>query len=317
MSNSASKQTVFILGGTGTTGASVVNGLLDSGKYHVVIGVRPASLSKPEVLKLQERGVEVRAVELDAAPATIDAALKGVDTVIFATPFSETDKQPRWADAAKRVGVKRFVPDDWATPCERGVRKMYDQKASIRDYIKSIGLGYTFIDVGLWAVLALPEDKSESQDIFLPSKSHRITGSGDVKCAITHIPDIGRFVAEIIADDHTLNQYVFCWGDEKTQNEVWDIARKVKLELTGEPLKATPKIETEEEVLQKVKDAKDGTVDQMGSEYVLSICIRGDNTVENAKKPGYGGAMDARELYPNLKVLTVEEVARLVYGKSA
>lgn len=79
------------------------------------------------MLKLQERGVEVRAVELSDAPAKLDDALKGVDTVIFATPFSETGKQPRWADAAKRSGVKRFITDDWATPCERGVRKMYDQ----------------------------------------------------------------------------------------------------------------------------------------------------------------------------------------------
>jgi len=30
------------------------------------------------------------------------------------------------------------------------VRKVYDQKAAIQNYIKAIGLAYTFIDVGLW-----------------------------------------------------------------------------------------------------------------------------------------------------------------------
>lgn len=167
------------------------------------------------------------------------------------------------------------------------------------------------------AALALPEDKEEPQEIFLPSKSHRITGTGDVKCATTHIPDIGRFVAEIVADDRTLNKYVFCWGDEKTQKEIWDIACKVKLELTGEPLKATPRNESEEEVLEKVKNTEDGTFAQMAAEYLLSICIRGDSTVENAKKPEFGGALDARELYPDLKVSTIEEVAKVLYKRSA
>lgn len=77
--------------------------------------------------KLQERGVEIRAVELSDTPAELDAALKGVDTVLVTTFFTEIGKQVHLADAAKRVGVKRFVPNDWATPCVRGVRKMYDQ----------------------------------------------------------------------------------------------------------------------------------------------------------------------------------------------
>ncbi|KLO11922.1 NAD(P)-binding protein [Schizopora paradoxa] len=317
MSNSSSKQTVFVLGGTGKTGASIVNGLLESDKYNVTLGVRPASLSKPEVLDFQKRGAEVRAVELTDAPDTLDAVLKGVDTVIFAAVFSEIDKQTLWADASKRAGVKRFIPDDWATPCVRGVRKLFDQKAAVQDYIKSIGLGYTFIDVGLWAELSFPEDTEEPKATFIPSKSHRIVGSGNIKNAIIHTPDIGRFVAEIIADSRTLNQYVFCWGDEKTQNELWDIARKVKLELTGEPLKATPIFETDELVRERVRNAEDGSVEQLGSEYVLSFLVRGDNTVENAKKPEYGGALDARELYPHLKVTTAEEVARELYKQSA
>ncbi len=119
--------------------------------------------------KLREHGVEIRAIELSNSPAELDAVLKGVDTVISTTFITEIDKQVRLADAAKRVGVKRFIPNDWATPCVRGLRKMFDQvrtsntfspachvayprsqKAAIHDYVKSIGLGYTFIDAGLW-----------------------------------------------------------------------------------------------------------------------------------------------------------------------
>lgn len=137
-----------------------------------------------------------------------------------------------------------------------------------------------------------------------------------MKNAITHIPEIGKFAAEIIDDERTLNKYVFCWGDEKTQNEVWEIARRVKPEVGGgEPLKATPKHESGDDLKEALKSVEDGSFMQVAAEYLLSLFDRGDNTVENAKKQEYGGALDARELYPDLKISTVEEVARAMYRK--
>ena len=41
-------------------------------------------------------------------------------------------------------------------------------------------------------------------------------------------------------------------------------------------------------------------IEELFLEYAYSLWIRGDNTVENAKKLEYGGALDARELYPEL-----------------
>ncbi|KLO11935.1 NAD(P)-binding protein [Schizopora paradoxa] len=314
---SASKPTVFVLGGTGTTGTSVVNGLLDSGKYNVIVGVRPASLSKPAVSKLKERGVEIRAVELTADGAeAIDAALKGVDIVVSTIFLGAIDKQVYLADAAKRVGVRRFVPCDWASCCVRGVRKLFDEKAAIQDHVKTIGLPYTFIDVGIWATGTLPSDQEVPEENPIPGRSHKIIGTGDVKNAITHIPEIGKFAAEIIDDERTLNKYVFCWGDEKTQNEVWEIARRVKPEVSGgEALKAIPIYESGDVLQEALSSVEDGSFMQVAVEYLVSLFIRGDNTVENAKKLEYGGALDARELYPDLKISTVEEVARIMYQK--
>ena len=53
--------------------------------------------------------------------------LKGVDTVISTLVFTQLDLQRPLIHAAKKAGVQRFVPDDWATPCVRGVRAFYDQ----------------------------------------------------------------------------------------------------------------------------------------------------------------------------------------------
>lgn len=44
---------------------------------------------------------------------------------------------------------------------------------------------------------------------------------------MTDLRDIGKFVARIIADQRTLDKSVFCWSEEKTQQEVWDIVKKV------------------------------------------------------------------------------------------
>lgn len=49
-------------------------------------------------------------------------------------------------------------------------------------------------------------------------------------------------------------------------------------------------------------------------EYRYSLCIRGDNTIENAKKAEYGSALDARELYPDIKVRKFVDYARENYA---
>ena len=51
-----------------------------------------------------------------------------------------------------------------------------------------------------------------------------------------------------------------------------------------------------------------------GLEYLYSIYVRGDNTVENAKRLG---ALDARELYPDIKPASLEEHAKALYRSTA
>ena len=45
-------------------------------------------------------------------------------------------------------------------------------------------------------------------------------GSYETRTAVTNLSDIGKFVARIVDDPRSLNQYVFCWGDEVTQATV-------------------------------------------------------------------------------------------------
>ena len=148
------------------------------------------------------------------------------------------------------------------------------------------------------------------KDTILPL-NHYIFGTGDVLTATIDTADIGRFVAKIIDDPRTLNRQVFCYGEHKTQNETWSITKKIKEELRGGALDAVPRIVTIEEL--KSGQKAESFVESAMWEYMYSMFVRGDNTVENAQKHDYGAALDARVLYPDLAVTSLEEFVRRSY----
>ena len=78
---------------------------------------------------------------------------------------------------------------------------------------------------------------------------------------------------------------------------------------------------TAEELLQTAAAAKEkvqqdpsdemSIVMQAWTEYLYSMHILGENTLENAKRLGY---LDAKELYPDIPTTTLEECAKAFYA---
>ena len=56
------------------------------------------------------------------------------------------------------------------------------------------------------------------------------------------------------------------------------------------------------------------SVESIIAGYLYSVWYRGDNTVENAKKPEFGNALDAKELYPDLKLRTIRDFLKEKYS---
>lgn len=50
---------------------------------------------------------------------------------------------------------------------------------------------------------------------------------GEAPNLLTDLRDVGHFVARIVADERTLNRYVFTWGAVVTENEVYAIMEEV------------------------------------------------------------------------------------------
>jgi hypothetical protein len=80
--------------------------------------------------------------------------------------------------------------------------------------------------------LSSPRLPSGRIDYALPFPNDRILGDGKAPSARTHIKDIGRYVAKVIADPRTLNKSVFTYSEVLTSNEVFNIVER----LSGEDL---------------------------------------------------------------------------------
>ncbi|GJC86274.1 isoflavone reductase-like protein [Colletotrichum liriopes] len=284
---------VFIVGGSGMTGRSIIDGLLESSTAFEIIALsRPSSLNSAKNQALRNAGVSVVSAECSGSEAALVQTLQGADVVISAVSAYALKDQIPLATAAKKAGVKRFVPCSFATVTPpRGVMKLAEIKDDVLAHVKSLYLPYTTIDVGWWQELAPPRVPSGRLDDTLVYPPTEIIGNGNVPSALTHRGDTDKFVARIITDDRTLNKQVFAYGSILTQHEIWNMVEKV----SGEKLERN--YVSREEIDRRVAEARKvlaADPDDMGKvmatigpEYYLSWGIRGYNTPEYAKYLGY------------------------------
>ncbi|KAK4212514.1 hypothetical protein QBC37DRAFT_191870 [Rhypophila decipiens] len=288
---------VAIVGATGATGSSIVNGLLasDSVRYEITALIRPASMQKPAVAELAKRGVKVVSAELTAPQEELVNLLTGIDVVISAIYIAELKSEMLLADAAKAAGVKRFVPCFFATVIPpKGVTALRDMKEDVLNHIKKMHLGYTVIDVGWWYQLSIPRLPSGRIDYALTMTNSPIAGEGKVPSGLTDLRDVGKFVAKIIADPRTLNRMVFAYTKLWTQTEVRDLMDR----LSGE--KCTREYMSPKEIQDAIAECLTDPSKYIAVatlQYLNSWGVRGDNTPEIAKYLGY---LLASELYPEL-----------------
>ncbi|KAH9826209.1 Isoflavone reductase family protein, partial [Teratosphaeria destructans] len=225
---------VGLIGATGETGRSILNGLLEAGTFDIVALTRPSSLAKPANQALPSQGIELRAIDLKGPHAEIVQALDGIEILISAVgPNDQLDQIPL-VDAAHEAGVKRFLPCAFVTVMVGGVglHLLRDLKEQVYNHIKLVGLPYTIVDVGWWYQIYLPRLPSGRLDYALIFPHTTQPGDGTVPSATTDLRDIGRYVARIIVDPRTLNRYVFVYNELLTPEASWRLLES----LAGEAL---------------------------------------------------------------------------------
>ncbi|KAK1544905.1 isoflavone reductase [Colletotrichum paranaense] len=288
---------VAVLGGTGETGTSIMNGLLSSPetKYEITALIRPSSLEKPEVKALEKRGVKIATVDLSGPEDEIANQLTGHEVVVSAIVADKLLDQIPLANAAKKAGVKRFVPCFFGTVMPgRGMLWFRDQKEDVLNHIQTIYLPYTVIDVGWWYQISLPRLASGRIDAVASPFYNWIAGDGSVLSGMTDLRDVGKYVARIIADPRTLNHRVFAFTELMSQNEVYDLIEKMSGEKVERKYMSADEIEA---AMVKAKDDKANPHRLSVLQYRKSWGLRGDNTPEYARYLGY---QIAKDLYPDL-----------------
>ncbi|CAG8417245.1 unnamed protein product [Penicillium salamii] len=313
---------VAVVGASGETGQSIINGLLGASdaKFEVKALTQPESLSKPINADLKSRGVEIVPVNLSGPQEKLVEVLTGIDVVISAIFFGSLDDEIPLANAAKAARVKRFVQSAFMVVVPpRGVVDFREKKEENFNHIQKIRLPYTYIDVGWWYQITLPRLPSGRLDYLRAAgqPSQPIGLDGNLPSALADIRDVGRYVANIIADPRTLNKKVHVFNEVHTQNEVYDLLESVSGGKLDREYILEPEVKERIEQARLAVKGNQGDLSALGmltvSQLSFSWEIRGDNTPENAAYLGY---LNGKELYPELEFTTLKEyVIEALEGK--
>ena len=283
-----------------TIGSSILEGLLESSHdFHIVALVRSSSLQKPANLALPSKGVSVRTLDLGiSSEAEIASALQDIDILISAIGATDLLSQTALVTAAQIAGVKRFIPCAFLPIVPAGgIHDLRDQKQVIYNHIFQLRVPYTIIDVGWWYQISTPQVPSGKLAAYgMGMGKDEIAGDGNVLSGLTDLRDIGRYVAEIIVDERTLNKWVFVYNELWSQNAIYDLFDKK----TGE--KIPRNYVSEEALLARIESTEGSTgmgalMKRIPAQYKYSWGVRGDNTPEYAVYLGY---LTSKDLYPDL-----------------
>lgn len=108
------------------------------------------------------------------------------------------------------------------------------QKLEIRELLKSWcaasngASAYTFVDIGWWMQYLVPSSSKATSGLG-PVEDEYYT-QDDKPIIVTDVTAVGPYIARILGDPRTANQYVIVWEDELPLSK----AREISEEASGE-----------------------------------------------------------------------------------
>lgn len=194
-------QTVLLVGATGMLGGRIAHHLLHEDGARVRLLVRDAGGKKDALDPLVAAGAELIAGDLSDA-ASLDRATQGVDVVVSAVqgdPDVIVDGQVALARAAKRNGVRRILPSDFALDLFKatpGEHAAFDARRTADEHIAEVGLEQVNILQGGFMELFMPGMGA----IDLDKGTVGFFGDGERPIEVTSVEDTARMTARIALD---------------------------------------------------------------------------------------------------------------------
>ncbi|ORX56884.1 NmrA family protein [Hesseltinella vesiculosa] len=216
-----------IVGITGNQAGATAQHLLANGARVRGISRNPA---KATAWKEAE---ELVPGSLDDAASLVEA-LKGADSVFFATPMMLDDAEIQMGknvvDAALQNGVRHLVFASVGIVEQSRVVPHWNTKYEIEQYIRASGIPFTIVRPGLFMDNYLPTG------IFPPNGAKMIGMlEPETKAQLVNVDDIGYVVSEILQNrDRYLSQTIELASDYLNGSEMAQIRAKVlKLDEPG------------------------------------------------------------------------------------
>jgi uncharacterized protein YbjT (DUF2867 family) len=199
-------KTILLAGSNGGVGSLVLQALLAKQDVQVrVLNRRPASAAAP---------VEVHHGDV-ADPAVADAAVKGVGAIISTLnggPDVMIKGQMALLEAAKRHGVRRFIPSDYSGyffGLDYGDNVFLDMHKRFAETLQTSSVGYSIVLSGGFIEVAL----GKTGVFNFKEGTAAFWGTGSEQVDLTSKPDVAKLVAEVVFDDRAHNQVVQYAGE--------------------------------------------------------------------------------------------------------
>lgn len=181
---------ILVTGGTGKVGTGLVKQLSSLSAPFKVMARDPAKAKNT-------LGANVEVVQGDLAnPGSLDAAMKGVDTVFLLSPVSpaQVEHQSNAIQAAKRAGVKRVVKLSSVGATPSSPMQFGRWHAQTEQELQSSGMQWTFLRPHYFMQTMLGGARTiiDQGMMFAPL--------GDAKISLVDTRDVAAVAARVLVD---------------------------------------------------------------------------------------------------------------------
>lgn len=293
------KPTVLVLGATGMLGTKIISALLDKGATEVKAMVRPSTDENEEnrqkMEEMKAKGVII--VEGDLMkPETLLPIFQGVEVVVSAVGNNQATVpgQKNAIDAAKKQGVKRFIPSDYSVDYRKldyGDNDNLDMRKEVLSYLQESGLEYTLILNGAFmdniSTPYMPQFDFDN-GIF------KYWGDGETLVDMTTTDDTAKYVAEAVSDRDLVNTALEVAGEVLTMKELLAAYE----EATGKTLQVQQlgSVEELKAWIEQKKPIARSPVEYIPQQYEYAM-VSGKAKLDNLQN----------DRYPHIKPLTVKQ----------
>jgi uncharacterized protein YbjT (DUF2867 family) len=215
---------VALVGGSGHLGSIILDKLLASNKFNVLLVKRAGSSTAP--------AENTKVVEADFTDVeSLKAAFQGQDAVVSVVGDPGVIGQKLMVDAAVAAGVKRFLPSNFGSnmsnPNSR-VLPVFGAKVAVEDYLieksKTTDLTYTFVYTGGFTDFCL------KNKVFMDFSKYQpvVFNGGDSQFSVTSMATVGDAVIGVLEHPtETQNRPVYVSEQIISQNQLLSVAKKI------------------------------------------------------------------------------------------